>query len=170
MKKFFSIFMVLVLMLASGAFAAEVGLTDFSTTDLDGNTVTQEIFSDYDLTMINVWATWCGYCIEEMPALAELKTRLPENVNLITVCDDAEYEPELVQQILTESGANFQTLKPTQEMISQLLAYAYAFPTTFFVDSEGVLVVQPLSGVPSLEDPAGAYLTVIEKVLEIMES
>lgn len=169
MKKILSIIMVLVMLLAAAASAAEVGLTNFTTTDMEGNTVTQEIFSGYDLTMVNIWATWCGYCVEEMPELAKLKKMLPENVNLITICDDAAYETELTQQILRESGANFQTLKTTEDMYTQLLAYVYAFPTTFFVNSEGIPVVQPLTGVPSMENAADAYYTIIEQVLKLME-
>lgn len=157
------------MMLAVSASAAEVGLTNFTTTDMEGNTVTQDIFADYDLTMVNIWATWCGYCVEEMPELAKLKKMLPENVNLITICDDAAYETELTQQILRESGANFQTLKTTDDMYTQLLAYVYAFPTTFFVNSEGIPVVQPLTGVPSMENAADAYYTIIEQVLNLME-
>jgi len=170
MKKILSIIMVLSMLLALSASAAEVGLTDFTTTDMEGNTVTEEIFADYDMTMVNVWATWCGYCIEEMPDLAKLKDMLPDNVNLITVCDDADYEPELTRKILEESGANFQTLKITEEMYTSLLAYVYSFPTTFFVDSKGVPVVQPIIGVPSLENAADAYYNIIEQVLEIMEA
>lgn len=169
MKKILSIIMVLVMLLAAAASAAEVGLTNFTTTDIEGNTVTQEIFSGYDLTMVNIWATWCGYCVEEMPELAKLKKMLPENVNLITICDDAAYETELTQQILRESGANFQTLKTTEDMYTQLLAYVCAFPTTFFVNSEGIPVVQPLTGVPSMENAADAYYTIIEQILKLME-
>lgn len=169
MKKILSIIMALAMLLAVSASAAEVGLTDFITTDMEGNTVTEEIFAPYDLTMVNIWATWCGYCIDEMPELAKLKKMLPENVNLITICDDAAYETELTQQILRESGANFQTLKTTEDMYTQLLAYVYAFPTTFFVDNEGIPVVQPLTGVPSMENAADAYYTIIEQVLKMME-
>ena len=170
MKKILSVMLALMLMLAAGASAAEVGLKNFSTVDMEGNTVTQDIFADYDLTMVNVWATWCGYCIEEMPDFAVLKEMLPENVNLITICDDASVEPELVKQILADSKANFQTLVPTQEMYDQLLSYVYAFPTTFFVNSEGVPLVQPLSGVPSLENPAEAYYSIIMEILKLMEA
>lgn len=169
MKRILSIIMVLILMLAVSASAAQVGLTDFTTTDMEGNIVTDNIFADYDLTMVNIWATWCGYCVEEMPELAKLKDMLPENVNLITICDDAEYEPELVNKIMNESGANFQTLKTTEDMYTQLLAYVYAFPTTFFVNSEGIPVVEPLTGVPTMENAAEAYYTIIEQVLDLME-
>jgi hypothetical protein len=107
--------------------------------------------------------------VKEMPELAKLKEMLPENVNLITICDDASYETELTQKILNETGANFQTLMTTEEMYTQLLAYVYAFPTTFFVDSEGVPVVQPLTGVSSMENAADAYYSIIEQILQLME-
>lgn len=170
MKRILSVMLALMLMLAASASAVEVGLKDFSTVDMEGNTVTQDIFANYDLTMVNVWATWCVYCIEEMPDFAVLKEMLPENVNLITICDDASVEPELVKQILSDSNANFTTLIPTQEMYDQLLSYVYAFPTTFFVNSEGVPVIQPLEGVPSLESPAEAYYTIITEILKLMEA
>ncbi|MCI8811517.1 MAG: TlpA family protein disulfide reductase, partial [Oscillibacter sp.] len=44
----------------------------FEGTDLDGNTVSQEIFSQSKLTMVNVWATYCNPCLSEMPGLGEL--------------------------------------------------------------------------------------------------
>ena len=58
MKRFVSIFMALILILAVSASAAEVGLTNFTTTDMEGNIVTQDIFADYDLTMVNSGAAW----------------------------------------------------------------------------------------------------------------
>ena len=57
----------------SGQTTEQAGvLSSFSATDLDGNTVDQSVLADYDLTMVNVWATFCGPCINEMPDLGEL--------------------------------------------------------------------------------------------------
>ena len=44
----------------------------FTAQDLQGNGVSQSIFADYDLTMINVWATYCPPCLQEMPDLGKL--------------------------------------------------------------------------------------------------
>lgn len=167
MKKWIALLLTLTLLFTTAC--AEVGLMNFSTQDMEGNEVTQEIFADYDMTMVNVWATWCGYCVEEMPELAKLKDMLPENVNLITICDDADVETELAQQILDASGANFQTLKVSEDMRKNFMSQVYAFPTTYFVDSDGVVLVQPLEGVPSLENAAQAYLEIIEQILYLME-
>ena len=154
MKKLFAVLMAM-LLLCSFALADGV---QFVTTDMEGNVVTQEIFADYDLTMVNVWATWCGYCIEEMPEFPALKEKLAEhNGNLITICDDAAVEPELTTLILEATGANFTTLLATVDMYSGILSSVYAFPTTFFVDSEGNIVGEPIVGVPSLEEAGEAY-------------
>ena len=47
-------------------------MSRFTATDLEGVEVDQSIFSDYKLTMVNVWATFCTPCINEMPDLGEL--------------------------------------------------------------------------------------------------
>lgn len=144
-----------VLMLCSFALADGV---EFVTTDMEGNIVTQEIFANYDLTMVNVWATWCGYCIEEMPEFPALKEKLVEhNGNLVTICDDASIETELTMKILELVGANFTTLAATVDMYSGILSSVYAFPTTFFVDGQGNMVGDPIVGVPSLENAGEAY-------------
>lgn len=166
MKKILAALMALVL-LCSVAFADGV---DFVTMDMEGNVVTQTIFADYDLTMVNVWATWCGYCIEEMPEFSALKDRLPENGNLITVCEDAAVEPELVALILENVGANFTTLMVSNDMYSGLLSSLYAFPTTLFVDSEGKLVGEPVVGVPSRTNPGEAYYQIFMERLAMLEA
>lgn len=165
--------LILALILALGAptaLAEWSGLTSFSTYDMQMQPVTEEIFSGYDLTMVNIWATWCGYCVQEMPELAKLKDMLPENVNLITICDDATTETELAYSILQQTGAtNFQTLMGTQEIYDQFLYQVYAFPTTYFLDSQGNPVGEPIVGVPDLQDAAGAYYGVTMEVLAMLE-
>ena len=116
MKKTLILLLALAMLVAAPAALAETsGLTSFNTYDMEAQPVDESIFSGYDLTMVNIWATWCGYCVQEMPELAKLKDMLPENVNLITICDDATVETELAYTILQGTGAtNFQTLMATQ--------------------------------------------------------
>ena len=59
----------------------------FEAQTLTGETVTETIFADADLTVINVWATFCSPCKEEMPVLAQLDREL-ENVQLLGIVTD----------------------------------------------------------------------------------
>ncbi|MDO4409124.1 MAG: TlpA disulfide reductase family protein, partial [Eubacteriales bacterium] len=62
----------------------------FETTDLDGNVVkSADLFKGHRLTMVNIWGTFCGPCIDEMPELEKLNYRLKQKDCAIVgiVCD-----------------------------------------------------------------------------------
>ena len=46
--------------------------------DLDGETVTNDLFAEKDLTVLNVWGTFCGPCVAEMPELGDWAEELPD--------------------------------------------------------------------------------------------
>ena len=52
--------------------AAEGILSSFSTQTLTGESADSTILTGHPVTMVNVWATFCGPCIQEMPDLAAL--------------------------------------------------------------------------------------------------
>ena len=76
----------------------------FSTTDLEGNTVTNDILSQADLTVVNFWGTFCNPCINEMPELAKWNEEMPDNVQMLGAIVDVETvdsdEYALAQQIV----------------------------------------------------------------------
>lgn len=142
-------------------------LSSFTTDNMEGGTVTEEIFSDYDVTMVNIWTTWCGFCIMEMPDLQKLYEQLPENVNLISVCGDALEEKELAGQIIQEYGISFMVLYANDELNDCLMQHVSAFPTTIFVDSAGNVIGDAHLGIPSGDgDAADAYMELINSCLE----
>lgn len=114
--------------------------------DLEGNDVNREIFKDYDITMVNIWATWCGPCVNELPDLASLSKTLPENVNLITICADADEEGEAAKEILEQCEADFITICGNEGIRSDLLRDVYSYPMTVFVNSEGELIGEKIMG------------------------
>lgn len=143
-------------------------LTQFTAQTIDGDTVDETIFADYDLTMVNIWTTWCGYCIEEMPELEELYAQLPENVNLISICCDADSEPELAREILSTSGVTFLTLEQSEDVYTQLTQYVVGFPTTVFLDSQGNAVGGAQVGMPA-GGALDGYMALIEDRLAQLE-
>ena len=126
-----------------------VDMPEFSTTDMDGNKVTNDIFADYDLTVVNFWATYCNPCIDELPELAEWKKELPDNVNLIGLLVDVDAKGsdqyKLAEKIIKETGADYQHLIATEEF-DDLISDLVGVPTTFFVDSTGKIIGEPFAG------------------------
>ena len=141
--------------------AAQGGvLSSFSTTDLDGNAVDQSMLAGYDLTMVNVWATYCGPCIEEMPDLGELAGEYQgKGVQIVGLVSDVldsdgtvnEGQMETAREIAGETGADYPHLIPSEDLYG-VLSQIYAVPTTFFVDSEGKQVGSAIMAARSKED------------------
>lgn len=169
MKKILAAILAMILML-SCAYAQEPGLTQFTAMDVDGNEWTEAIFADYDLTMVQIWATWCMACVSDVPRLVNLKNRLPENVNLITICDDGEYESELLRDISVEKGANYITLMANTEIKQELIDAIGLIPATVFVDSMGNIVGEIQYGAPSITGADDAYMQLIEEHLALLEA
>ena len=62
------------------------GLENISTLDLYGNPVDSEIFKDYEITIVDVWGTYCSPCIKAMPVLASLHEKYEDKgVNVIGI-------------------------------------------------------------------------------------
>ena len=119
--------------------AAPIFIT-FEGTDLEGNTVSQDIFSQSKLTMVNVWATYCNPCLSEMPGLGELAAEYdPAEFQLIGIVSDVmEGEDQsLVESLVQETGANYLHLLANDSIGQAILSSVSAVPTTFFFDGEG---------------------------------
>lgn len=139
-------------------------LSSFEAEDMDGQKIDQSVFANYDLTMVNIWTTWCGVCVEEMPYLEKLHKQLPENVNIISICGDASDEKELAQQILDKNEITFQTLVDNDALNESLLKYVTGFPTTIFVDKNGNIVGDIQMGAPG-ENIVQGYQQLIDNRL-----
>ena len=120
----------------------------FETTDTDGNSVTSEdLFSSNKITMINIWASWCGPCIRELPELQAISERLKEkNCGVIGLLYDGDGEEalETAKKLMTDNGVSYPVILPPENVDS--LFPLEAFPTTYFVDSEGKIVSEPIVG------------------------
>lgn len=167
------IFLALVPLLplaAMGQGASGQGLTDFWTLDIHGNEITQEIFAPYQLTLVNVWATYCQPCLREMPALAELDDAYEEKgVNVIGIVTDVYHSDqqifannlETAYRIIAQTGADYLHLLPSEDLVEARLQYVQAVPETFFVDSKGNVVGETYIGARS----KSAWESIIKNLL-----
>lgn len=86
--------------------------------------------------VLNFWATWCGPCRRELPALQAAAERYDGEVLIVGV--DQGEEASTVQEFVDELGLTF-TIPMDAEM---QVAHDYnvmGMPTTFFVDADGVI-------------------------------
>lgn len=128
---------------------AKLEIPDFTTTDMEGNEVTQDIFSEKDVTMVNIWGTFCSPCISEMPELGEIAEAMPENQQMIGIIIDVAEESDdtfaLAQQILEKSGASFTQLLVSEDL-TEFLYQVTAVPNTLFVDKDGNILGNTILG------------------------
>ena len=144
----------------------KASMEQFTTTDLEGNEVTQDILKDYDVTMVNVWATWCKYCVSEMPEIEKLYEELPDNTNIIAICTDGDTKTDAAKELLNKTGAKFTTLKLSDELQENVIEYVKGYPTTFFVDKDGKVIGKLQIGTPASEgEITQAYKDLIEDAL-----
>lgn len=118
----------------------------FEARDMEGNTVSSDIFSQTRLTMINVWATYCNPCLREMPDLGELAGEYEaDEFRIVGVISDVmegsdqktlDYAADLVEQ----TGADYPHLLLNESLYYALLTDVAAVPTTFFIDENGVIL------------------------------
>ena len=151
----------------TAAQAAESGsapeLASFTAKTLDGADYTQADLAGADVTMINIWSTGCGPCINEMPELAAFAKTLPERIKLITYCGDGEEYASYAKEILDQSGFTGATLISGDGDLEKLLLSVQYTPTTVFVDGSGRLVGTAVIGAP--ENVAEGYTAAINEAL-----
>lgn len=121
---------------------------DFSTKTLEGEEVTQDIFKEADLTMVNIWGTFCSPCINEMPDLGEISREYEEKGFRIVgmLCDVTEPGDETALDIIEETGADYMHVVASEDLVNGILQYVSSVPTTIFVDKDGNMVGDPQMG------------------------
>lgn len=147
------------------------GFKQFETVGLDGVTYNQDYFKENELTLVNVWGTYCGPCIEEMPYLGELSRDYEESgfriIGLVIDVQGSDYsiDESMAKEaisIVQETDATYLHLLLSANLSKGVLeGYdVTAIPTSFFVDSEGNVVGEPIVGSLSKSE----WETVIEEM------
>lgn len=95
----------------------------FKTVDINNNPVDDSILQGHKLTMVNVWGTFCGPCIEEMPDLQALYAENKgKDVNVIGIACDAleqdgrEFVLGEARRITSEAGVQYTCIAPDKAM------------------------------------------------------
>ena len=143
---------------------------EFTTNDINGNEVTQSIFANKDLTVVNIWGTFCGPCINEMPELGAWEKELPDNVQIVGLIvdissTDNETQIAAAKQITEKADVGFVNLIGGNGDFDELIGSIVGVPTTIFVDKSGNIVGEIIVGAD-----VDRYKSFVNKYVEVLNN
>lgn len=118
-----------------------VMLPDFTVLDAEGNPVESSALLGKP-TIINFWATWCGYCKKELPDFQAAYESYGDQINFVMI-DAADGKQETVEagkQYIADNGYTFPVYFDT-EMEAVISCGVSGFPATLFVSAEGEVLL-----------------------------
>ena len=87
------------------------------------------------IVVLNLWATNCAPCIEELPSLLALQRRMPELAIVAVSWDD---DPNAYQRFLTLHHVDLLTIRDPGQKVATLYGTAL-IPETYIIDRKGIL-------------------------------
>lgn len=108
---------------------------DFTVTTFDGQTIRLSELRG-QVVVINFWASWCGPCREEMPALQRLWTRYRDRGVLFLGITYADDDTDSLA-FMREFGVTYPNAPDRGTVISKELYHIQGVPETFVIDQEG---------------------------------
>ncbi len=112
--------------------------------DLSGKQVS---LSDYrgSVVLVNLWATWCPPCREEMPTLQTFYEKYKED-GFVLIAIDQEETSDIVQPFVDEFGLTFPVwLDP--DYLAQREFNTANLPSSYVVDRDGMVRLMWIGGI-----------------------
>lgn len=120
---------------------------EFRATTLSG-AKREKTLADYDgkVVLLNVWATWCGPCREEMPSIEKLHREFgPQGLAVVAVSVDDPGAEERVRNFVAELGLTFEVLHDPNRVTTRNYQIV-AFPETFIIARDGTIRKKHVGG------------------------
>ncbi|MCK4273426.1 MAG: redoxin domain-containing protein [Dehalococcoidales bacterium] len=142
-----ALFLLMVVLAAAGCSGGSDGgqapalgrvAPDFQLQKPDGQTISLVELRGRPV-IINFWATWCGPCRMEMPALQEVyEDREWAERGLIILAVNLGESASAVRKFMEANRLSFTVLLDTEQEVGMMYNIS-AIPTTYFVDNDGII-------------------------------
>ncbi len=110
----------------------------YAAVDMNGDSVTLASLRG-KVVLLNVWATWCAPCREEIPFLQTLyEKHRGDGLEIIGVSVDARGQEESIKGFVNDFKMTYPVWRDPDERV-QSLYLALGVPASYIIDREGVL-------------------------------
>lgn len=112
---------------------------NFTLTDVNGKKVKMSSFRG-KVVVVDVWATWCGYCVKEIPELIEMQSEAKHKKRPIQIIGiSVDEKKNDVKRFAKERKINYPVLFAEKKAMKQF-GEIYGLPTKFIINKDGVIV------------------------------
>ncbi|HXC96305.1 MAG TPA: TlpA disulfide reductase family protein [Edaphobacter sp.] len=87
------------------------------------------------VVLLNLWASYCAPCIEELPSLLALQRQMPD---LVIIAVSIDQDPDVYHRFLEKNHVNLVTVRDEDQRVNALYGTAQ-IPETYIIDRHGVL-------------------------------
>jgi len=132
---------------------------EFTVRTLQGDSA--RIASGEPVTLLHVWATWCGPCEKEFPEIEALQKEFgPLGLRIVAVSVD-EGDDDPVRNFVNAKGATFEIGRDPEGAVRRLYQ-GIGVPESYLISADGRLLVRQFGALP---EGAQAMRAAIEKAL-----
>jgi len=136
--------------LERGGARPSANLAELRLTRLDGGSDSLALYAGKTL-ILNVWATWCAPCREELPALQRLSARLDPD-RFVVAGLSIDTDPDFVREFLRDVGVDYVNYIDATRDVARPLLGIDSVPQTLLIGPEGTLRTR-IEGVRDWDDP-----------------
>lgn len=134
---------------------------EFKTKDLDDNDIDSSVFKNQEITIINLWGTFCPPCIEEMPEFQKISEDYKGKVRVIGILVD--YDKESAKEIIKEKNITYTNIVAYPKLEEQIIKHFDYVPVTLIVNKDGKVLEEFIPGSSNYMGIKGTIDSILNK-------